>query len=721
MFRGCATSGDPWDQIVQTGPHTAANANTPAITTVSGSERLISVQGQTTDNTGMGAASPYTASTNRTDSTGTDCGFKNWRIDNTASTQAAVATTTTAPAQGAYAFTGIVFKPPAAGADVPLQTSAATSAATLALSVQTQVPLQSAPSTSGATLALGAPTRVTLETATATSSATLALRAPALITPSTAASTSSATLALTAPAKVTLGVADALASATLSLTAPAVSGVTHRAFDGAPGLGSSTNVNNLTGAFTLAAVVRRQNAGLIVVSAHATSGFSLVVQFIVTASSTLGIQTTAGASTNSTTLTLAQADGWAIIAATKAAGTATPRLHLYKSGAWSHENGSGTIANASAHSGGYQFFATSVLADYAFDLAVAGEWDSALSDGQIETLDWASQNWADLAPLALWNFDQTVTTDTIPDLIGAVDLAGNAGVPIGNDGPAGWDYNVSAEAEPRDPQRERGFERHACAHGAGAGHPRNVKRSRSSCTLTLTAPARPPLATAAATSSATLALTAPTRVPLQTAGAASSATLVLTATARVPLGTAAATTAATLALRAQTTVPLGTSAATSTATLALTAKTTVTLQTAGATSSATLSVTAGPGVIACQASAATSNATLSLTAPTRVPLGTAASVSSASLALTTPAALALGTANASSAATLALRALTQLPLAAVTVTSSGTLALSARTTVPLGASVAQSAATLGVYLTPSARSRSTPPSPSRPPASSSSA
>ena len=109
--------------------------------------------------------------------------------------------------------------------------------------------------------------------------------------------------------------------------------------------------------------------------------------------------TTAGVTTTAPNLSLVQADGWGIVVVTKAAGTATPRFHVYKGGAWSHENAAGTQANALTHSGGRVLFGTSVAVDYQFDLAVAGEWNSALSDGDIETLDWASQNWADLAPL----------------------------------------------------------------------------------------------------------------------------------------------------------------------------------------------------------------------------------------------------------------------------------------------------------------------------------
>ena len=69
--------------------------------------------------------------------------------------------------------------------------------------------------------------------------------------------------------------ASAFCAAVLELdTSAAVSGVVHRAFDGVGNLSSSTNVNNLTGAFTAAAVIRQTTSGTTpVIWLHATSGF----------------------------------------------------------------------------------------------------------------------------------------------------------------------------------------------------------------------------------------------------------------------------------------------------------------------------------------------------------------------------------------------------------------------------------------------------------------
>jgi hypothetical protein len=227
------------------------------------------------------------------------------------------------------------------------------------------------------------------------------------------------------------------------------SGVPHRAFPGGAGTaiaGAAGAVNQLTGAFTLAAVIRRTTTGAEIAMAHTTAGFGVVMNMGVNSTSALRLETS-GAIALTPTLTLTIADGWAIIAFTKAATTVTPRAHLYKGGSWTHEAMSTTVPDAATHVGGYMLFASSIAANYAVDVAVGAEWDSVLSDGDIETFDWASQNWADLSPLSLWNFDQAVRTDPIPDLIGANDLNGDADAPISYDGPRDWDFSVTTVHE----------------------------------------------------------------------------------------------------------------------------------------------------------------------------------------------------------------------------------------------------------------------------------
>ena len=129
----------------------------------------------------------------------------------------------------------------------------------------------------------------------------------------------------------------------LYLPTATTSGVVHRAFDGSGFLESGTNVNDLTGAFTAAALIRQTTSGTTpFIWNHVTSGYASRVNMSLSAA---GLLTVAAAGTTrvAPTLSLVQADGWGIVVVSTAAGTATPRFHVYKGGSWSRENASGTV------------------------------------------------------------------------------------------------------------------------------------------------------------------------------------------------------------------------------------------------------------------------------------------------------------------------------------------------------------------------------------------
>ena len=434
----------------------------------------------------------------------------------------------------------------------------------------------------------------------------------------------------------------------------APTGVTHRIFDGSGSIGNSVlPINNLTGAFTLAAVVRRTDPTDVVMAIlHTTSGFGSTLYLSL--AGTTGFLRVATGTARTSTLALTEDDGWGIIVVTKAAGTVTPRFHLYKGGSWSHEAAVGTIPNAVDHTGGATLFANSVLAEHTFDLAVAGEWNTALSDGQVETLDWASQNWADLAPLSLWNFNQTITTDPIPDLVGGVDLAGNAGAPIGIDGPDGWNYDLAEE-------------------------------------VTLSA------APAIATATAMLALNAPTRVTLAASSTAATATLALTAQTRVPLQAAPVTATASVAVTAPTRVPLAASSSLASVTLALTAPTQVSLAAVSAAGTASLSLIVTPRLSLSATSISSGTLTLILPGLAIMPLAPTSAIATATLALKAPALVSLAATSASATATLDLKSTTRVPLSTVSSTATASLDLKAPTRVPLN--TASGIATAALALT----------------------
>lgn len=110
--RGCIATGDPWDAQAGAGPYTTANQAVAAVT-VSGTERMVVQFFNSMDNQAAGTISGWTAGTAATTATGTDAGFQTFRKDNVSASTGADASTAAAPAQGAYAYIGISFKPPA--------------------------------------------------------------------------------------------------------------------------------------------------------------------------------------------------------------------------------------------------------------------------------------------------------------------------------------------------------------------------------------------------------------------------------------------------------------------------------------------------------------------------------------------------------------------------------------------------------------------------------
>jgi hypothetical protein len=111
VIRGCTTTGDPFDAVGQSGPHTAADQAFPAVT-VSGSARTVIQFGCSMDNAAFAMTSTgWTTGTEDDDAGGTDSAFQTARKDNVSSSTSADASTVSAPAQGAYGFYGISFKP----------------------------------------------------------------------------------------------------------------------------------------------------------------------------------------------------------------------------------------------------------------------------------------------------------------------------------------------------------------------------------------------------------------------------------------------------------------------------------------------------------------------------------------------------------------------------------------------------------------------------------
>lgn len=491
---------------------------------------------------------------------------------------------------------------------VPLGSSAAQSAATLALTAPTQIPLGSSPATSSATLALTAPTQIPLGTAAAGAGATLALTAATTIPLGTCAAVCSATISIIAPRQVPLDACAAQSgvgayfhldaygpyadevkadSALFYWRLDETSGTTARehgaygdtgtrTFDGTyvntPTLGATGPLAaeaDKTGATFTASSSERVNATTLSGFFSAAGTSSWEFWFKSTSTSQQAILGAANSGDSSSVLveTNSKADGTALTGGTRfsmtnAAGTAN-RCHvtsLKYDGTWNH-----VVAVTDATAG----------------------WIIYVNGQSVTTTDQSG------TPSNPSNLDQALD-------IGGINFAGTHTLFLDGtlDEVAIYSTRLSASR--------------VLAHYNAAFH-------------------KVPLGTCAAQSSATLALTAPTQVPLGSSAAQSAATLALTATTRVPLGQSDAVSSATCAIGVAVTIPLATAGAQSAATLILAP---ALVLTSGGQSSAS-NIDPWPFVF-LNAAQVTASAALALTAPTRVVLGTCAAVSTTTLAIDNP-------------------------------------------------------------------------------------
>lgn len=127
VIRGCAKTGNPWDDAAKSALHSAANGAFPAVT-VSGSERtVIQFLSKSDDNGAVTAASGWTIDTAVGSTTGTDCSFQTIRKDNISASTTADTATIVAPVTGLrYQFYGISFKPDDPTTITPVESVSAT-------------------------------------------------------------------------------------------------------------------------------------------------------------------------------------------------------------------------------------------------------------------------------------------------------------------------------------------------------------------------------------------------------------------------------------------------------------------------------------------------------------------------------------------------------------------------------------------------------------------
>lgn len=132
-----------------------------------------------------------------------------------------------------------------------------------------------------------------------------------------------------------------------------------------------------------------------------------------------------GADSDSSTLTVLNADGWVGLVGTKTSGNTAPRSHKYvlSTSTMTRETHVATIANGSAITSAYRLkFGRDEFGNkYAGSIAVAGWWNVAMSDAEVDelwtnlaTADWLTHSVG--PPKYLYEFNQTDVRDPVLDL-----------------------------------------------------------------------------------------------------------------------------------------------------------------------------------------------------------------------------------------------------------------------------------------------------------------
>jgi hypothetical protein len=184
-----------------------------------------------------------------------------------------------------------------------------------------------------------------------------------------------------------------------------------------------------------------------------------------------GANSVAGIADNNGTIRLALADDnefvdssatdiiaantWSLAAITCTAAGATPRFHgkARGSGSWNHVNGASTFTGNTIDAAAVEFGSFNNGSFSSFwngRLATAAVFNSALSDGQLESIETtpATATVNSLGPIALWDFNQAAVGTAVTDLTGnGADETTRSGTTVINgDDPTGWTFGTVAMA-----------------------------------------------------------------------------------------------------------------------------------------------------------------------------------------------------------------------------------------------------------------------------------
>jgi hypothetical protein len=221
-----------------------------------------------------------------------------------------------------------------------------------------------------------------------------------------------------------------------------------RAFNGSASITCSIGGAGAFGFGTMACIARRTDEsnwhGIVATVQTGGSAFEAYLDIAPSSHGTASaIWSSWGGTDNSGTLKFNSANGWCLVACTKATGSATPRYHKYvfSSSTWSHGNGVGAVSNATSAPGGNVKFGDVGGDALNGDIAAAALYDRALSDQEIESLAGSWELWLACGPVGAWLFDQAATGQTLVDWVGGANQSAITGTSVTTASQPGWNQS----------------------------------------------------------------------------------------------------------------------------------------------------------------------------------------------------------------------------------------------------------------------------------------
>lgn len=180
-------------------------------------------------------------------------------------------------------------------------------------------------------------------------------------------------------------------------------------------------VTNMTGAFSIGAWVRRtSDTTFDTIYCRVTSGGVITFALEIAEVDTLEFETSGA---KNSTATVVAADGWVFIGVDKAAGSVTPRCHIWKQASgWTHQNFSGSLANPGTATGGtvrIGEYTGNTEDNFSGDIEVVVEYNGTqLTDAQWESVAFSRHAMLAARPTGLWELRQASVEQKVGDLSG---------------------------------------------------------------------------------------------------------------------------------------------------------------------------------------------------------------------------------------------------------------------------------------------------------------